>query len=87
MWVFRGSVAKADFELLDNERRNILGNEKKYALASGYRRLFLLVGVTAMIGGLIYFEQIAVLYVIATFGLIALLLAVAFTDLEAVGRE
>lgn len=62
-------------------------NEKKYALASGYRRLLLLGGVTAMIAGLIYFEQIAILYVIATFALISLLIAVAFTDLEAVGRE
>jgi hypothetical protein len=64
-----------------------LENSKKYALASGYRRLFLIVGITGSIAALIYFEQIAILYVIATFALIALLLAVAFTDLEAVGRE
>lgn len=46
---------------------------------------FALVGV--VIGVLLYLEQIAMLYVIATLGLVALLLIVGFSDLEKVGRE
>lgn len=45
----------------------------------------LLVGI--VIGFLIYWEQIALLYVFATLGLVALLLIVGFADLETVGRE
>ncbi len=45
----------------------------------------LLVGI--VIGFLIYWEQIALLYVFATLGLVALLLIVGFADLENVGRE
>ena len=48
--------------------------------------LFWLTLVAVGIGILIYFEQIAVLYVLATLTLIALLLVVAFADLETVGR-
>jgi hypothetical protein len=43
--------------------------------------------VAVLIGAFIYFEQIALLYVIATLGLSALMLIVAFADLESVGRE
>ena len=39
-----------------------------------------------VIGGFIYFEQIAILYVVATLGIVALLLVVAFADLENIGR-
>ena len=46
---------------------------------------FALVGV--VIGVLLYLEQIAMLYVLATLGLVALLLIVGFSDLEKVGRE
>lgn len=49
--------------------------------------LFWLVLVGLVIGVLIYLEQIALLYVIATLGLVALLLIVGFADLEKVGRE
>lgn len=49
--------------------------------------LFWLVLVGVVIGVLIYLEQIALLYVIATLGLVALLLIVGFADLEKVGRE
>ncbi|MEP7212072.1 MAG: hypothetical protein ABI791_03295 [Acidobacteriota bacterium] len=45
----------------------------------------LIVGI--LIGSFIYFEQIALLYVLATLGLAALMLVVAFSDLENVGRE
>jgi choline-glycine betaine transporter len=44
-------------------------------------------GVGAIIAGLLYYEQIALLYVLATIGLVVIMLIVAFSDLEAVGRE
>ncbi len=43
--------------------------------------------VSVAIGSFIYFEQIAMLYVLATLALVVLLLIVAFADLESVGRE
>jgi hypothetical protein len=49
--------------------------------------LFWALIVAVVIGGFIYFEQIALLYVIATLALVALMLVVAFADLESVGRE
>lgn len=49
--------------------------------------LFWLAMVAVVIGFLIYLEQIAVLYVLATLVLVVLLLIVAFADLENVGRE
>ena len=45
-------------------------------------------GVVALvIGLLIYFEQIPLLYVVATVALVVLLIVVGFSDLESVGRE
>ncbi len=49
--------------------------------------LFWLLAVTVVIGVIIYFEQIALLYVLATVGLVALLLIVGFSDLENVDRD
>lgn len=49
--------------------------------------LFWLLLVGILIGTLIYLEQIALLYVLATLSLVALLLIVGFADLEKVGRE
>ena len=49
--------------------------------------LLWLLGVAIVIGTLIYLEQIAILYVLATLALVTLLLIVAFADLESVGRE
>ena len=49
--------------------------------------LFWLLLVSIVIGTLLYFEQIAVLYVLATLSLVLLLLVVGFADLEKVGRE
>ena len=51
------------------------------------KALFWCVIVAIVIGVLIYFEQIAMLYVLATLSLVALLLIVGFSDLENVGRE
>jgi hypothetical protein len=48
---------------------------------------FWLVFFGIVIGALIKYEQIAILYVLATVGLVGLLLVVAFADLENVGRE
>lgn len=49
--------------------------------------LFWLVLTAFVIGILLYLEQIALLYVLATLALVTLLLIVAFADLEKVGRE
>lgn len=49
--------------------------------------LFWLLLVGIVIGVLIYFEQIALLYVIATLGLVLLLFIVAFADLENINRD
>ena len=60
---------------------------KKSRFSRRTTALLWLVGVGIVIGTLIYLEQIAVLYVLATITLVALLLGVAFSDLENVGRE
>jgi uncharacterized membrane protein len=49
--------------------------------------LFWLALVAIIIGVLIYLEQIALLYVLATLSLVILLLIVGFADLERVGRD
>lgn len=49
--------------------------------------LIWLVAVAIVLGTLIYLEQIAILYVLATISLVVLLLIVAFANLENVGRE
>ena len=48
--------------------------------------LLWLVGVAVVIGALIAYEQISILYVLATLSLVVLLLIVGFSDLEGVGR-
>ncbi len=48
--------------------------------------LFWMLLVSIGIGVLIAYEQISVLYVLATLALTGLLLIVAFADLESVGR-
>jgi len=61
------------------------GKQSKYS-----RRiiaLFWLALVSVVVGVLIYLEQIALLYVLATLSLVVLLLIVGFADLERVGRE
>ena len=49
--------------------------------------LFWLLLVAVVIGVLLYLEQVAMLYVLATLALVILLLIVAFSDLENVGRD
>ena len=48
--------------------------------------LLLMLLVAIIIGVLIAYEQISVLYVLATLSLVALLLTVGFADLEGVSR-
>ncbi|HEX6125908.1 MAG TPA: hypothetical protein VFZ23_11100 [Pyrinomonadaceae bacterium] len=61
--------------------------EKRSRLSRRSTALLWLLGVAVVIGTLIYLEQIAILYVLATVSLVALLLIVAFADLEHVDRE
>ena len=61
------------------------GKQSKYSRRA--IALFWLALVTIVIGVLIYLEQIAVLYVIATLSLVILLLVVGFADLEKVDRQ
>lgn len=49
--------------------------------------LLYVIAAAIVIGTFIYLEQIALLYVLATLGIVALLLIVAFADLEKVGSE
>ena len=43
--------------------------------------------ITIFIGAMIYLEQLALLYVVATLALVVLLLIVSFADLEKVGLK
>lgn len=49
--------------------------------------LFWTLVVGIVIGSLIYYEQISVLYVLATLSLVVLLLIVGFSDLERVSAD
>jgi len=49
--------------------------------------LLWMLAVAIVIGVLIAYEQISILYVLATLALVSLLLVVGFADLEAVGRN
>lgn len=60
----------------------IIGNLSRRATA-----LLYLAVASIVIGTFIYLEQIAILYVLATLALVALLLVVAFADLEKIGRN
>ena len=51
------------------------------------KALFLMLLVAVVIGTLIAYEQISVLYVLVTLALVALLLVVGFADLEGVSRQ
>lgn len=66
---------------------NLFMTAKQSRLSRRSTALVWLIGVAIVIGTLIYLEQIAILYVLATMSLVALLLIVAFSDLENVGRE
>lgn len=59
---------------------------KKKMLSRRMTVLFWLVIIGGIIGSLIYFEQIPILYVLTTLALVALLLIVGFSDLEGAAR-
>ena len=63
--------------------RKVMANK----LSRRFTALLWLVGAGILIGGLVAFEQIALLYFVASIGLIVLLLIVAFADLESVGKD
>lgn len=52
-----------------------------------YRKFAWLFGSSAMVIALLYWEQAAVLYVLSTLAMCALLLVVAFSNLEARDKE
>ena len=62
-----------------------MSNKKKTLGRTMTVFLYLLV-VGAVIGTLIYLEQISILYVLTTLALVVLLLVVGFANLEEVGR-
>lgn len=67
------------------ERKNIAMIQTNFSRRTIALFWCLLIGI--VIGVLIYLEQIALLYVLATLALVVLLLIVGFADLENVGRE
>ncbi len=61
--------------------------DKQGKLSRRTTALLYVIVAAIVIGLFIYLEQIAVLYVLATLAIVALLLIVAFADLEKIGRE
>lgn len=61
--------------------------QKTKKLSRRSKALLWLAIVSVAVGAMIYFEQIAVLYVLATIALVALLVIVGFSNLEKVGRQ
>ena len=62
-------------------------SEKKPKFSRRTSALIWCIAVGFVIAVLIYLEQIALLYVIATLALVSLLLIVGFSDLRSVDRE
>ncbi len=61
--------------------------EKENRFSRRTTALLWCLAVAVVIGVLIYLEQIALLYVVATLALVLLLLIVGFSDLESVGKD
>lgn len=62
-------------------------SDKQTKLSRRATALIWLLALSILIGVLIYLELISVLYVLATVGLVVLLLIVGFSDLEKIGNE
>ncbi|MFN2501067.1 MAG: hypothetical protein ABR530_03530 [Pyrinomonadaceae bacterium] len=62
-----------------------MANKSKKLTRRSLALIWMLV-VSIVIGVLIAYEQISILYVLATLSIVALLLIVGFADLEAVSR-
>ena len=56
-------------------------------VARRYRKFAWILGTSAIVIALLYWEQAAVLYVLSTLAMCALLLVVAFSNLEARDKE
>ena len=56
-------------------------------VAKRYRKFAWIIGTSAIVIALLYWEQAAVLYVLSTLAMCALLLIVAFSNLEARDKE
>ena len=65
-------------------RRN---RKSRISLKRRYRKFTWIVGSTAIVIALLYWEQAAVLYVLSTLVMCVLLLVVAFSNLEARDKE
>jgi uncharacterized membrane protein YcaP (DUF421 family) len=61
-----------------------MANKKKMGRRT--TALLIMLGIAIVIGALIAYEQISILYVLATLAIVVLLLVVGFADLEAVSR-
>jgi len=61
-----------------------MANKKKMGRRT--TALLMMLGVATVIGVLIAYEQISILYVLATLAIVVLLLVVGFADLEGVSR-
>ncbi len=59
----------------------------KKGLSKRTNALLLMLGIAIVVGVLIAYEQIALLYVLVTLSIVILLLVVGFSDLESVGTE
>jgi len=65
-------------------RRN---SKSRISLKRRYRKFVWILGSSAIVIALLYWEQAAVLYVLSTLAMSALLLVVAFSNLEARDEE
>jgi Flp pilus assembly protein TadB len=65
-------------------RRN---SKSRISLKRHYRKFAWIFGSTAIVIALLYWEQAAVLYLLSTLAMCALLLVVAFSNLEARDKE
>ena len=65
-------------------RRN---SKSRIGFKRRYRKFAWVVGSSAIVIALLYWEQAAVLYVLSTLAMCALLLVVAFSNLEARDKE
>jgi membrane protein implicated in regulation of membrane protease activity len=61
-------------------------SERRSRFSRRTAALLWMLGVAVIIGVLIAYEQISVLYVLTTLAIVALLVIVAFSDLEKVSR-
>ena len=65
-------------------RRN---SKSRISFKRRYRKFVWIFGSTAIVIALLYWEQAAVLYVLSTLAMCALLLVIAFSNLEARDKE